>query len=59
VSYNSIGSDLPLLDQKMKFGSDPRNFGFVCFDEQTTQAQITNWGYILSPSRAPIYIDAF
>lgn len=48
MSYNSIGSDLPLLDKKMKFNSDPRNFGFVRFDEQTTPAQIPNWGYILT-----------
>jgi hypothetical protein len=59
MSYNSIGSDLPLLDKKMKFASDPRNFGFVCFDEQTTHTQIPNWGYILTPGRAPIHIDAF
>ena len=48
MSYNSIGYDLPLLDKKMKFGRDSRNFGFVCFDEQTTHAQIGTTAEMLS-----------
>jgi hypothetical protein len=57
MSYNSLGSDLPLLDKKMKFGRDSRNFGFICFDEQTTHAEIPNCACILTPIREPINID--
>jgi hypothetical protein len=58
MSYNTICPDLPLLDKKMKAGGHSRNFGFVCFDEQTTHAQIPNRGYILTLRRAPIHVDA-
>jgi hypothetical protein len=58
MPYDSIGSDLALLDEKMQFGSNSRDFGSICCDEQAAHAQIPNWGYILTSCRAPVYIDA-
>jgi hypothetical protein len=58
MSYNSLGSDLPFFDKKMKLGGHSRNCGNVCFDEQTSQAQIPYRGYILVTRSAPIHIDA-
>jgi hypothetical protein len=57
MSYNSVGPDLTFLNKKMKLGRDSRNWGRVCFDEQTSHAQIPHWGYMLMSSRTPVHID--
>jgi hypothetical protein len=57
VSYNSVGPDLTFLHKEMKLGRHSCNCGVVCFDEQTSHAQIPHWGYMLMPSRTPIHID--
>jgi hypothetical protein len=57
MSYNSVGPYLTFLNEKMKLGRHSGNWGRVCLDEQTSQAQIPHSGYMLMSSRAPIHID--
>jgi hypothetical protein len=44
MSYNGLGSDLTFLNKKIKLGRHSGNGGRVCFDEQTSHAQIPHWG---------------
>jgi hypothetical protein len=57
MSYNSVGPDLTFLNKKMKLGRHSGNGRRVCFDEQTSHAQIPHSGYMLTSSRAPVHID--